>query len=67
MQRLTLTVCEDRNTHERLGIHCFQQIVETVKEDAALTGTFIRGLTLSVRASNWVEDHFLKSSSYPVS
>ena len=36
-----LTVCEDRETNERLGIHCFQQIVEAVKEDAAATGKFI--------------------------
>ena len=36
-----LTVCKDRRTKERLGIHCYQQIVEAVKEDAALTGTFI--------------------------
>ena len=36
-----LTVCKDRTTNERLGIHCFQQIVEAVKEDAAATGTFM--------------------------
>ena len=35
-----LTVCKNARTKEKLGIHCFQQIVEAVKEDAAATGTF---------------------------
>ncbi|KAF6231807.1 hypothetical protein HO173_010109 [Letharia columbiana] len=32
-----LWIVYDRKTNERLGIHCFQQIVEAVKEDAAGT------------------------------
>lgn len=32
-----LTLYKDRKTNERLGIHCFQPIVEAVKEDAAAT------------------------------
>lgn len=36
-----LTVCKDPKSNEKLGIHCFQQIVEAVREDAAATGTFI--------------------------
>ena len=35
-----LTICKDRRTNERLGIHCCQSIVEVVKADAALTGKF---------------------------
>ena len=35
-----LTLCKGPKTNEKLGIHCFRQIVEAVREDAAATGTF---------------------------
>ena len=54
-----LTVFKDRKTNERLGIHCLQQIVEAVKEDAAVTGTFSLGLSCSTSYS------YLNFPSFP--
>ena len=44
-----LTVRKDNKRKEMMGIHCFKQIVEAVKEDAVATGTCV-----SPGAATWI-------------
>ena len=50
-------MCKDPNTNERLGIHCFEQIVEAVKEDASATGEKRRRAVAAKDSRDHVQAH----------